>query len=99
MNNTLTLLLGVINHSPADSINYRIADDLLHHIRDIEHLSTSYLAKQCHVSKLAISLYCKSIGLEDFLDLQLMMRSSNYLLENSAFYILLYNMLKISSII
>lgn len=85
MNNTLTLLLGVINHSPADSINYRIADYLLHHIGDIGHLSTSYLAKQCHVSKSAISRFCKSIGLEDFLDLQLMMRSSNYLLENSAF--------------
>ena len=85
MNNTLTLLLGVINHSPADSINYRIADYLLHHIGEIDHLSTSYLAKQCHVSKSAISRFCKTIGLEDFLDLQLMLRSSQYLLEMSAF--------------
>lgn len=85
MNNTLTLLLGVINHSPADSINYRIADYLLHHIGEIDHLSTSYLAKQCHVSKSAISRFCKTIGLEDFLDLQLMLRSSHYLLEMSAF--------------
>lgn len=74
MNNTLTLLLGVINHSPADSINYRIVDYLLHHMGDIDHLSTSYLTKQCHVFKLAISCFCKTIGLEDCLDLQLLLR-------------------------
>lgn len=85
MNNTLTLLLGVINHSPVDSINYKIADYLLHHIGEIDHLSTSYLAKQCHVSKSAISRFCKSIGLEDFLDLQLMMRSTDYLHDKSCF--------------
>lgn len=85
MNNTLTLLLGVINHSPADSINYRIADYLLHHIGEMNRLSTSYLAEQCHVSKSAVSRFCKSIGLEDFLDLQLMIRSSDYLNDKSSF--------------
>lgn len=86
MNNTLTLLLGVINHYPEDAINYRIADYLLHHIGDISHLSTAFLAKECHVSKSAISRFCKTIGLEDFLDLQMTMRTAEYHQESALVY-------------
>lgn len=75
MNNTLTLLLNVINKEDSDSINYKIADYLLHHLGQLHHMSTSFLARECHVSKSAISRFCRYIGLEDFLDLQIMART------------------------
>lgn len=75
MNNTLTLLLNVINKENRDSINYKIADYLIHHLGQLHHMSTSFLARECHVSKSAISRFCRYIGLDDFLDLQVMART------------------------
>ncbi|MEG0365587.1 MAG: MurR/RpiR family transcriptional regulator [Coprobacillus sp.] len=75
MNNTLTLLLSVKNREPIDSINYKIADYLLRNLGQLNHMTTSFLASECHVSKSAISRFCRCIGLEDFIDLQVMART------------------------
>lgn len=78
MENTLTLLLSIINRFPNESPNYKIADYLLHHLGEINHMTTGLLAQQCHVSKSAVSRFCRLIGLEDFLDLQIMIRSGQH---------------------
>lgn len=75
MNNTLTLLLSVKNRESVDSVDYKIADYLLKNLGQLHHMSTSFLASECHVSKSAISRFCRTIGLEDFLDLQIMART------------------------
>ncbi|MEG0276514.1 MAG: hypothetical protein RR630_05755 [Coprobacillus sp.] len=75
MNNTLTLLLSVKNKESIDSINYKIADYLLRNLGQLNHMTTSFLANECHVSKSAISRFCRNIGLEDFIDLQVMART------------------------
>lgn len=78
MENTLTLLLSIINKFPNESPNYKIADYLLHNMGEIHHMTTGSLAQQCHVSKSAVSRFCRLIGLEDFLDLQIMIRSGQH---------------------
>lgn len=75
MNNTLTLLLSVKNKEAIDSINYKIADYLLKNLGQLNHMTTSFLASECHVSKSAISRFCRCIGLEDFINLQIMART------------------------
>lgn len=74
MGNTLTLLLNIINKEDMNSVNYKIADYLLHHLGEIEQITTGQLATDCHVSKSTISRFCKHLGLEDFFDLQVMIR-------------------------
>lgn len=74
MNNTITLLMSVKNKSEVESVDYKIADYLLGHLGQMERMTTAFLAQECHVSKSAISRFCRNIGLHDFLDLQLMAR-------------------------
>lgn len=71
------LLLGVLNTEPPDSVNYKIAYYLIEHMSELNALSTSELAAACQVSKASISRFSRFIGLEDFLDLQVMCRYSN----------------------
>ena len=74
MNYLKVILLGVVNTEPEDSINYRIAACLLENIDAIGGYSATQIASLCNVSKAAVSRFCRHIGLEDFLDLQLMYR-------------------------
>ena len=71
------VLIGILNTEPEDSIDYRIAKFLLEHIAEFEKFNATRIATECNVSKAAITRFCKHIGLEDFLDLQIMYRISN----------------------
>lgn len=75
MNNCLTLLLSVKNTASPQSADYQIANYLIKNFRKLNHITTQTLAQECHVSKSAISRFCRNIGLEDFLDLKLLARS------------------------
>lgn len=74
MNYLKILLLGAINTEQEDSANYQIAKCLLEHIDELGNYNATQMAAMCHVSKAAVSRFCRHLGLEDFLDLQIMYR-------------------------
>lgn len=72
------VMLGVVNTQPCDSIDFNIAKYILTHAGEIDKISLGQLAERCMVSKASISRFCRKIGLEDYLDLQLMLRGYRY---------------------
>lgn len=72
------ILIGVLNTEPEDSIDYRIAKFLLEHIAEFEKYNATRIATECNVSKAAITRFCKHIGIEDFLDMQILYRISSH---------------------
>lgn len=71
-------MLSVVDTQPRDSIDYCIAQYILTHVDDLDRVSLGQLAAQCGVSKSSVSRFCRKIGLEDYLDLQLMCRNYRY---------------------
>jgi hypothetical protein len=69
------LLLGIINTQSPDSVDYSIAHYIMQHTGELDHISVGELAAQCQVSNASISRFCRRIGLEDYLDLQILTRS------------------------
>ncbi len=72
------IMLSVVNTQPCDSIDFNIAKYILLHAGEIDKISLGQLAERCLVSKASISRFCRKIGLEDYLDLQLMLRGYRY---------------------
>lgn len=73
-------LWGVLNRESHDSINYQIAETILHNIFTLRGTSTSSLADLCHVSRPSISRFCKDLGYSDFYEFR--MELSQYSIEN-----------------
>ncbi len=67
----------MINTEEEDSINYRIANYLLQNLNSMEHFSATKIAEKCNVSKAAVSRFCRQLGLEDFLEMQILHRVFN----------------------
>lgn len=75
MNYILTILLDILIQEKSDSSNYIIAKYLINNIATAHTLSTTSLANACHVSKATISRFCRKIGLEDFMELKMLLRA------------------------
>lgn len=75
MNSILTILLDILIQEKPDSSNYIISKYLINNIAIAHKLSTTSLAKECHVSKATISRFCRKIGLEDFMELKMLLRT------------------------
>lgn len=71
MSNIRIQLLNVINRESRDSTNFIIAQYMLEHLERMKVISTKELAGECNVSKSSISRFCRKIGYEDFLELQI----------------------------
>lgn len=69
------LLLGIINTQDPESVDYQIARYILQHTKELDRINVRELATQCQVSNASISRFCRRIGLEDYLDLQMLTRS------------------------
>lgn len=71
MSNIRIQLLNVINRDSQDSTNFIIAKYILENLTCIKLVSTKDLAEECNVSKSSISRFCRKIGYEDFMELQI----------------------------
>lgn len=71
MSNIRIQLLNVINRESRDSTNFIIAQYMLEHLEQMKVISTKELARECNVSKSSISRFCRKIGYEDFMELQI----------------------------
>lgn len=74
MNDLGMYLRAILRKEKYGSINYRIAEYLLNNSNQIDHLSTSLIAKKCYVSKSAVSRFCKVLGVEDFSELKYLLK-------------------------
>ena len=70
------LLFSILDVEPVNSIDYIIAEYLLLNEDKIYGISLSQISKECNVSKASISRFCRRIGCLDYVDLQIMIRSS-----------------------
>lgn len=75
MHYIFTILLDILIQEKQDSSRYSIAKYLINHVNEVQSLSTESLAKACHVSKATISRFCRTIGLEDFMELKMLLRA------------------------
>lgn len=71
MSNIRIQLLNVINRDSPDSTNFIIAKYILENLERMKVISTRELADECNVSKSSISRFCRKIGYEDFMELQI----------------------------
>ena len=69
------VLLSEIASAREDSYRCRIADYLLRHLGEV--LSADRIARDCYVSRSAVSRFCREIGLEDFNELRDIMSDSD----------------------
>ena len=82
----LMLLFAVIDKEKKGSTNYIIAHYILNHLGSRENFSVTSIAKACNVSKASVSRFCRCIGLQDFLDLQILIKSYVSLTEHKFHY-------------
>lgn len=68
------ILLSELAAGKEDSYDCRIASYLLGHLG--QDVSIDQIAKDCYVSKSAVSRFCRNVGLEDFIELKELLRSS-----------------------
>lgn len=71
MSNIRIQLLNIINRETQDSTNFIIAKYILENLERMKVISTKDLAQECNVSKSSISRFCRKIGYEDFMELQI----------------------------
>lgn len=71
MSNIRIQLLNIINREDYNSMNFIIAKYLLENLERKKTISTKELAQECNVSKSSISRFCRKLGYEDFLELQI----------------------------
>ena len=69
-------LFSIIDSEDEDSNNYVIARFLLEHFNELPGVSLTEISKQCNLSKAAVSRFCKELGLMDYVDLQMLIRTS-----------------------
>lgn len=81
MSNIRIQLLNMINREDSNSMNFIIAQYILENLESKKTISTKELAQECNVSKSSISRFCRKLGYEDFLDLQIATASYNSFVE------------------
>lgn len=86
MDRLLTILLGIIQSEPNNSIDCILATYLLQHIQDIHSITTDDLALHTQISKSSISRFCRKIGLNNFYELREMIRMYDSSLEKFNFF-------------
>lgn len=69
-------IFSVINRETPESVDYQIAWYILEHIDELDSITLGELAARCNVSKSTVSRFCRHVGLEDFVELQLGIRHS-----------------------
>ena len=67
-NPLIVKLWGVLESEDPNSVNAQIAKILIKNRRNMEHTSSTYLAKLCNVSKPSISRFSRILGYENFFD-------------------------------
>ena len=77
MSNIRIQLLNIINRDAVDSTNFIIAKYILECLEQTKVVTTQELAINCNVSKSSISRFCRKIGYEDFMELQIAVASYN----------------------
>lgn len=75
MSYIITILQDLLIQEKPTSSNYIIAKYLISHVDDVNHITTQSIAEDCHVSKATISRFCRNIGLEDFMELKMLLRA------------------------
>jgi Transcriptional regulators len=68
------VLFSILDSEDEESNDYIIAKYLLENYNQLPGATLSEISEQCHVSKAAISRFCKKIGLLDYIDLQMLIR-------------------------
>lgn len=69
---TATIRLAqILQTEPEDSLNRLIAQTIVLHMHDIEHLSTNDIAHLCNISKTSFIRFCRHLGYETFSDFKL----------------------------
>ena len=69
-------LFSILDREEAGSNNYIIARYLLENYNELPGVSLTEISRQCSLSKAAVSRFCKELGLMDYIDLQMLIRSS-----------------------
>lgn len=69
-------LFSIIDREKEDSNNYIIARYILENYNRLSGVSLTDIAQQCNLSKAAVSRFCKELGLLDYVDLQMLIRTS-----------------------
>lgn len=71
------VFLSVIASEKSGSINSAIASYILEHIDEVKNAGIKEMADRCHVGTGSISRFCKDIGLQDFVELKELLRSTD----------------------
>ena len=69
-------LFSILDRESEDSNNYIIARYILEHYNELPGVSLTEISRQCNISKAAVSRFVKELGLLDYIDLQMLIRSS-----------------------
>ena len=70
------VLFSILDSEDINSNNYIIARYLLENYNSLPGVSLTEISRQCNLSKAAVSRFCKDIGLMDYIDLQMLIRSA-----------------------
>ena len=70
------VLFSILDSESEGSNNYIIAKYLLDHYNELPGVSLTEISRHCNLSKAAVSRFCKELGLMDYIDLQMLIRSS-----------------------
>ena len=76
------VFLSTLASEKSDSINSIIASYILEHIDEMKNIGIKELASSCNVANSSISRFCKSIGLQDFIELKELLITTNLQFEN-----------------
>lgn len=68
-------LFSILDNNDEQSNNYIIATYILQNYDCLPGVSLTEMSKQCNISKAAISRFCKELGLIDYIDLQMLIRT------------------------
>ena len=68
-------LFSIIDREEKDSNSYIIARYLLENFNSLSGVSLTEISKNCNLSKAAVSRFCKELGLMDYIDLQMLIRT------------------------
>lgn len=71
-------LFSILDQDDEQSNNYIIASYILKNYDRLPGVSLTEISKRCNLSKAAVSRFCKELGLIDYIDLQMLIRSRHY---------------------
>ena len=70
------VFLSVIASEKNGSTNSVIASYILDHMEEVKNLGIRELAERCHVGLGSVSRFCKDVGLQDFVELRELLRTT-----------------------